>query len=328
MLMRIFNQHSSVHAINETHFMERHWKRLEEDRFVSQAEAMELLLEMISKQRDGFFANTNEQYREECKRIFAKLGPFDFTKVEILKRFMTHEAKQAGKSIVCEKTPQHVFYITELLRLFPNAKVINIVRDPRSVLASQKNKWKRRKLGSSFMPKKESIRLRINYHPITMSQLWNAAVGAGEAMSDQRNVTSIRYEDLLKNPTEILEQLCQFVDISFEPSMLQIAATSSSLRADDSKSYGIHTRSIDSWRGQLSAHEVSIVQQRCSERMKRWGYDLVDVPAAPFNQIISYSTYPFKILLALAINRSRLRNMVDAIGRRMVHAITLKMKTT
>ena len=36
------------------------------------------------------------------------------------------------------------YHLEEILQFFPNAKVINLVRDQRDVLLSQKNKWKRR----------------------------------------------------------------------------------------------------------------------------------------------------------------------------------------
>ena len=65
---------------------------------------------------------------------------------EILRAFLHHETKKAGCSIPVRNT-QDVFYIKEILELFPEARIINMVRDPRGVMLSQKRKWQRRSLG-------------------------------------------------------------------------------------------------------------------------------------------------------------------------------------
>ena len=41
-----------------------------------------------------------------------------------------------------DQTPRHVFYIGELIEMYPGAKFVHMVRDPRAVLLSQKRKWK------------------------------------------------------------------------------------------------------------------------------------------------------------------------------------------
>ena len=54
-----------------------------------------------------------------------------------------------------------------------------MVRDPRDVLLSQKNKWKRKFLGANDIPFFELLRARFNYHPYTISKMWKTAVNRG-----------------------------------------------------------------------------------------------------------------------------------------------------
>jgi omega-hydroxy-beta-dihydromenaquinone-9 sulfotransferase len=50
-----------------------------------------------------------------------------------------------GHIYIGEKTPSHVYHIPEILKWFPDAKIINILRDPRSIFLSEyKRKVKQR----------------------------------------------------------------------------------------------------------------------------------------------------------------------------------------
>ena len=54
-------------------------------------------------------------------------------------------ARREKASLVVEKTPENLFHLTELLREFPQAKVIVIIRDPRDcILSLQKTPWSQR----------------------------------------------------------------------------------------------------------------------------------------------------------------------------------------
>lgn len=326
MLMRIFNRNAQVHTINETHFFEQLWSPGDRQLFLSREEAEGLLLRLMSRQRDGFFAESNEEYRAECKEIAQSLGVLDLARLDVYKAFLKHEVNAAGKSIACEKTPQHVFYIEEILQNFPNARIVNMVRDPRSVLASQKNKWRRKSLGSASMPASEVARLKANYHPITMSQLWNAAIGAASAFQGHERVTTMRYEDLLNEPEESIKNLCSFCEIEYHQDMLNIPVASSSIRADRSGERGIDASSADAWKDHLTNSEVRIVQRWCGKRMKQLRYKPVEVESATIQYLTTIISYPWKIALALVANRSRLRSLPTAILKRLLGNSSLKLK--
>ena len=46
-----------------------------------------------------------------------------------------------------------------------------MIRDPRDVMLSQKNKWKRRFLGAKQIPLREVVRSYVNYNPILISDV-------------------------------------------------------------------------------------------------------------------------------------------------------------
>ncbi|WP_162619613.1 sulfotransferase [Salinicola peritrichatus] len=50
------------------------------------------------------------------------------------------DSQREGKSIVCEKTPRHVYKIREIKEKFPNAKIIAMIRDSKDVVSSLKKR--------------------------------------------------------------------------------------------------------------------------------------------------------------------------------------------
>lgn len=327
MLMRIFSKHPSVHTLNEPHFFERYWQGFDQGKRLSVNDSAQLLLKMTSNQRDGFFAKPNESYLQECTNAVLAQDPYGLFPSELYQLFLLRETQLNHRVIPCDKTPQNVFYIHEILNVFPDAIIINMVRDPRSVLASQKNKWKRRGLGSAFMPRKEVLRLRVNYHPIAMCQLWNAAVGATAEFKIHLQVVSLRYEDLLRSPKEVIQKVCAFCKLDFHQEMLDIPVASSSVRPDAPNKRGIHADSLNSWRQHLTSNEIGIVQKYCKSLMESWGYEAVTLESSVWAYLFTVCTYPFKMLLALAFNISRVRSLKEAVLRRISNFSPPKLRS-
>ncbi len=317
MLMRMFAKHPAMGTINESHFLERHWSPQSHEMALDEAAATTLLLRLTSVQRDGYFASDNAEYKAMCAELVAQLPGNKRTAIAIYKAFLANEAKHHGLPRLCEKTPQYVFFIPELLRFFPNARIVNMVRDPRAVLASQKHKWKRRGLGSTFMPWWETVRLRINYHPITMSQLWNASLEAANRCVNHPQVLNLRYEDLVAQPEVELQKLCDFTGLEFDLAMLNIANASSSVQADDPTAKGVVKRSPQAWKAHLKPHEIALVQRLCAHYMKHHKYEPISVRASVLRYLVSVLMYPAKVVLALLLNRSRIKSLRTTLTRRL-----------
>ena len=107
-------------------------------------------------------------------------GPEGRTLAPVSRHSGAVDARRRGGEVACDQTPRNVFYIRDILDAFPEARIINMVRDPRAVLLSQKNKWRRRSLGESALPRSEVVRSWSNYHPIVTARIWRGAVDAEE----------------------------------------------------------------------------------------------------------------------------------------------------
>jgi hypothetical protein len=320
MMMRILNNHSMVHCINESHFFEKYWSPKDEGAILSEAEARDLLARMYTRQRAGFFERVEKHGHKYATAIDELLkvlnGPP--TRARLYHKFLEKETALAGKRIPCEKTPHNVYYLSEIFGYFPNIKVINMVRDPRAIMLSQKRKWKRRSLGADFMTKREVMRLRINYHPLAVSRLWKAAIGAGKKHSSDPRVHTVRFEDILEDAESTVRTICSFAEIPFEPKMLEVPHAGSSSEADKKSDLGIRKTRAKGWLEKgLTSTEIKICQTTCKALMQEYGYEMIPVKANLIELGWSYLIFPFKMALALAVNLNRIRGLADTLKRRL-----------
>lgn len=318
MLGRIFNNHSLVHTFGELHFFENQVGTTEVlgRPALSTAECVALLERLLTSAREGLFARVVVgTYREDAKKIITLSSGNDA--VSLYEAFLLHETRRAGKTIPCEQTPRYLFAVKEILQLFPEAHVINLVRDPRDVLLSQKNKWRRRFLGAKNIPMREAVRSWANYHPFTISKLWVAAVRAAKRLEGHPRFTTLKFEDLLAFPEETMKGLCRRIGIGYESEMLNVALVGSSTGKDRPQDFGIDRTRSGIWRrGGLTETELSICQRVTRDDMCRLGYEMEQVATPVWRVGLSMGSAVLKGALALVLNLHRVRNLREAIGRR------------
>ena len=238
MMRRILGNHSTVHMLEELHFFEQLWSTADKRTVLNEHEATSLASKLFFIQRDGHNKKIDlPRHWEEASEMVNNMEEQKYAH-EVFREFLFHETSVHQKSVPCEKTPQDVFYIAEILELYPSAMIVNMVRDPRGILLSQKRKWQRKNMGASEMTKKQQRRLRINYHPITISKLWNSSQKAALRHAENSRVHTVIFENLLNNPAAEVTKLCQFLGIEFQDSMLKIPQVGSSNETDSPSSIG------------------------------------------------------------------------------------------
>jgi len=319
MMGRILGKHPAVFTFGELHFFEQLWSSADKERRISETEAARLVARLMLVQRQGYLSRGDaKRFCEEARGSMATGQSRTYTSAEAFKNFLFYEAAKNGKTIPCDQTPRNVFYIGEILELFPEARVINMIRDPRDVLLSQKRKWKRRFLGARGIPLREALRSWVNYHPITVSKLWNASARAASRFADER-VYSLRFEDLLADPEGAVREVCRFIDIPFNGSLLEVPQVGSSSGWDRPERKGIDKGRAGSWRkGGVSPTEVFLCERVAGPVMKRYGYPLTQVTPNPLRLGWSLASLPAKLLFALLLNLRRMRSIKETIKRRLL----------
>lgn len=319
MLLRMLNQHPSIFVGNEFHFFEQLWSSTDRDKVMDITEASLLMSKLLYIHHEGYTGEMDiDKYAGEAHDFVAREGKGLHYAHEYFGAFLLSLTAAAHKSIPCEKTPQNIFYIDEIKALFPKAKFIHIVRDPRAILLSQKNKWKRRKMGASFITKREVMRLRINYHPYTLSKLWQSAIKAGLRHRDDSSVLTIRFEDLLQSPENTLQKICSHLGVDFHAQMMDIPVASSSNEADSTVVRGIKKERAETWmQGGLSDTEIAICEQVNSSYLTSYGYNLTHKNGSLIGKLGWLFLFPLKTSVALLMNRDRMKNIFETLRKRL-----------
>ena len=117
-------------------------------------------------------------------------------------RVLHRELEEAGKRLLVNKTPSDVFITEEILECWPDARFIFLLRHPGAIARSRQ---RARKQDSP----QRNCRSVLRY---------------GNALEAARNTypgLTVRYEDLTTEPERVTQEICSFLGVRWERSMLE-----------------------------------------------------------------------------------------------------------
>jgi len=190
----------------------------------------------------------------------------------ILSRFAK---RKPSATIILEKTPAHAIYWRDILRVFPEAHFIHLVRDPRAVVASLEAASK------SWAAK---------FGPRTVSDACEIWIRHVEAASQISSATSkyieLRYRDLANEGANVLKTIFDWVGVSITNEACQKFLEECNLQRLKSGS-GIDDTSLrdmpadffrrgerDGWRSELSSWDIALIEKMTVPWMNRFGFPL------------------------------------------------------
>lgn len=122
-----------------------------------------------------------------------------------LARSLASLPRKPGLKMIGDKTPMHTLAIAPLQSLFPEAKFIHIIRDPRDATVSQ---W-------LFWAKKNDPRSFEDFVEYSITKVWplniESARRDGQPLGDR--YTEVRYEDLIVDSRSEMSRLTQFLGV-------------------------------------------------------------------------------------------------------------------
>ena len=175
----------------------------------------------------------------------------DLNYPQLVNSFLIQKQIREGKLLVGATVHRH---FDRLLQIWPNAKFIHIVRDGRDVARSC--------IGMGWAG---NVWTGIDRW-IEAENLW---ANLNQSLSADRKI-EVTYESLITEPKNVLEDLCNFLEISFEPQMLTYDKTTTYDLPD--------AKFIYQWKRKLSNKEIQLVESRIGNMLVERNYELSNLP--------------------------------------------------
>jgi len=188
------------------------------------------------------------------------------TYIEGLRRMYGYLYQQAlagmNGRVFVDKTPRYYLIIPLLLEIFPECRIILLVRNPLAVLVSVINTWS----GVGLCSLEES-----RNDLLVAPGLLNDAMHLG-----REQIAVLRYEDLLSSPEEAIRKLCGSLQLEFQDQMLQYGLHKDRKWAlgDQNKVFeeaGVDLSNKDKW---IESLNHASVWRLCNDYMEMLGEDL------------------------------------------------------
>jgi len=221
LLQRILNCHTQIH---------------------STAEPWIMLLPTYARRSTGLSAEYDAELARQGLEDFIKSLPdgdeaFD-SAVRSYAEALYHAAlKSSGKALFLDKTPRYWHVLPELKKLFPHARFIYLLRNPLAIAASVIRTW--------FNG--DPDRLEGTTHAQDLYE-GPAAIGAAISNPGARDFV-VRYEELVADPETVLHAVCAFLQMKFEPDMIEYGGKASPFgRHGDTTSIEHHATAVTTYR--------------------------------------------------------------------------------
>lgn len=244
----LLNAHSEIAIPPESHFIAK-IVRLK----LSSERALDYLLE------NTHFRYWKMELSEDAKLHLRKSESL----AVFFDRLYTYHAKKMGKRSWGDKTPRYVFRLPLLHELFPGARIVQLIRDPRDVCTSL---------------------LSVPWHKggiVAAARQWDRAIESGlkvgQPLFAERYIF-LNFEALLEDPESCLRKLCAELEIDYEHSMLSFYMSAKTDMGEDRVPWHanvynpIQRDRIGQWRRFLADWEVSLIEHICAETMTAFGY--------------------------------------------------------
>lgn len=135
--------------------------------------------------------------------------PFSIVYTQKFFQILKELAIEQGGTVLLEKTPDHIYTIQYIEKFLPKAKFIHLVRNGADVIASLyevTHKYPKPWGGA------RSIDMCIDN--------WLVAIQTTKKYVNKPNHLIVRYEKLVQDPQEVLENICKFLQIEFDSNMI------------------------------------------------------------------------------------------------------------
>jgi hypothetical protein len=193
-------------------------------------------------------------------------------------------ARVRGKPLAGEKTPRYVRYLPLLHSLFPDARVVHLLRDGRNVALSTLE-WAR--------PDRGPGRFRLwQENPLAVCALswrWHVTTGRRDGRDLGDIYTEVLYEDIVGDAEPTLRVLAEAIGLPFAEEMLEFhrgrTRAEPGLSAKDA--WLPPTPGLRDWRTQLAPSDLELYEALAGDLLSLLGYERAVEAVSPKTEALA-----------------------------------------
>lgn len=206
-----------------------------------------------------------EPLRPNGKRIRKEFLQGEPSYGRLFALFHEHNAERLGKTRWGDKSLHTELYMDNVIKEFPNAKIIHTIRDPRDRYASVRKRFggDNPRLGAS-----------------TVSWLSSIYAARRNMRKYPENYMILRFEDLVSDPENTCRKICEFIGEEYDPVMLTMEGASKYKNSGGNSSFDkikpgvISTKPVGRYKKVLNGSEIIFIQMFSGKIMREFDYPL------------------------------------------------------
>lgn len=258
MFRLMFDSHPDMAVPGESHFIPDLWRHRRSYSIRGQLDARRLAADVMRTPHFRLWGVPEETMWRRVQR----LDHPEFADV-IAAAFCAY-ADHHGKVRWADKTPIYVLSIPLLAELFPTARFIHLIRDGRDVALSY---------------------LSVPWGPSTpwaAARKWRRDVAAGRRAGQilgPSRYMEIRYERLVRDPRDVLDETCSFAGLCFDEKMLDFHRDAGGRIQSPPDGMPFHARAAEpptsgarDWRTQMPPSDLRAFEAVAGELLEELGY--------------------------------------------------------
>jgi hypothetical protein len=154
-----------------------------------------------------------------------------------------------------DKTPSYTRHVGQIAGSFPEARFVHIVRDVRDYCLSVNKAWGKNLFRAAQRWSDDVRRARTE----------GAALGS--------RYLEVRYEDLIADPGPVMERVCRFAGVEFDPSMLSLSKPSE-VAGDAGGMREVKRDNAGKYRTRMDASTLRRIEAIAGDVLRDIGYDV------------------------------------------------------
>jgi Sulfotransferase family len=188
----------------------------------------------------------------------------------LLRSFFFFALKAKGAKRLVEKTPNHIYFLSEILYTFPNAQIVCILRHPIDIYSSYKRRLQV-ELKNGVTDQDHLRWLKITPGDFCKRYEQVVTISLNNPWSSTGNFQWFKYEELIENPVEQLKKVLHFLSEDYEGCNIQAKKVEGSSLVDPYLAGGI-VKQTKNWEDFLDKDDAVFIEDRLEGVCEALGY--------------------------------------------------------